>query len=60
MPSTRVSHVTVTRPCMQVSHDLVCTAAEHVQKYIDGRDLSKEFDESVALHTKVCILLCLF
>lgn len=54
MPSTRVSHVTVT--CIRVSCDLVCTAAEHVHKYVDGHDLSKEFDESVASHTKVCIL----
>ena len=45
---------------MRVSHDLVFTAAEHVQKYIDGHDLSKEFDESVALHTKVCISTMLF
>ena len=39
---------------MRVSYDVA--AAEHVQKYIDGHDLSKEFDESVDLHTKVCLL----
>lgn len=48
------SHVTVTWPCMWVSHDFA--AAEHVQKYIDGHDISKEFDESVDLHTKVSLL----
>ena len=54
MPLTRVSHVTVT--CIRVSRDLVCTAAEHVHKYVDGHDLSKEFDKSVASDTKVCML----
>lgn len=33
-----------------------CAAAEHVQKYIDGHDLTQEFDESVVLHTKVCVV----
>ena len=31
------------------------TAAEHVQKFIDGKDLSLEFDDDVAKHAKVVI-----